>query len=414
MHLIADLHIHSKYSRATSKDMVLEKMAEMAKIKGINVLATGDFTHPIWLNDLKNKLISAESGLYKLKENDNGVRFIVSGEISSIYTRGGKTRRVHNLIILSSLEAAEKINEQLIQKGCNLHSDGRPIIGLDSQKLLNIVMESDPSALFVPAHIWTPWFSVFGSKSGFDSLEEVFGEDVKYIHALETGLSSDPLMNWRLSALDKYALISNSDAHSPNNFGREANVFDIELSYENLINAIKSKDPSKFLYTIEFYPEEGMYHFDGHRACQVRFSPEETKEYKKICPVCGKLLTIGVLSRVGDLADRPLGSQPKETIPFKRLVPLKEIIAEVLGVKGKTKKVEALYNDLINNFENEFNILLNVDIKNISSFSGEKLAEALKRVREGQLVINPGYDGEYGEVKIFNQNETDSDTFSVN
>ncbi|MCX6736726.1 MAG: endonuclease Q family protein, partial [Candidatus Parcubacteria bacterium] len=301
-----------------------------------------------------------------------------------------------------------------IQRGCNLHSDGRPIIGLDSQKLLNIVMESDPSALFVPAHIWTPWFSVFGSKSGFDSLEEVFGEDVKYIHALETGLSSDPLMNWRLSALDKYALISNSDAHSPNNFGREANVFDIELSYENLINAIKSKDPSKFLYTIEFYPEEGMYHFDGHRACQVRFSPEETKEYKKICPVCGKLLTIGVLSRVGDLADRPLGFQPKETIPFKRLVPLKEIIAEVLGVKGKTKKVEALYNDLINNFENEFNILLNVDIKNISSFSGEKLAEALKRVREGQLVINPGYDGEYGEVKIFNQDEIDSDTFSVN
>lgn len=401
MHLIADLHIHSKYSRATSKDMVLEKMAEMAKIKGINVLATGDFIHPIWLNDLKNKLVSAESGLYKLKENDNGVRFIVSGEISSIYTRGGKTRRVHNLIILSSLEAAERINEQLIQRGCNLHSDGRPIIGLDSQKLLNIVMEADASALFVPAHIWTPWFSVFGSKSGFDSLEEVFGEDVKYIKALETGLSSDPLMNWRLSALDKYTLISNSDAHSPNNFGREANVFDIELSYENLINAIKSKDLSKFLYTIEFYPEEGMYHYDGHRACQVRFSPEETKEYKKICPVCGKILTVGVLSRVGDLADRPLGFQPKNAIPFKRLVPLKEIIAEVLGVKGKTKKVEALYNDLINHFENEFNILLNVDIKNISSFSGEKLAEALKRVREGQLVINPGYDGEYGEVKIF-------------
>ena len=382
--------------------MVPEVIAETAKTKGINLIATGDFTHPLWIEDLKRKLVPAELGLYQLKEKQDQfpVRFIVGGEISSIYSRGGKTRRVHNVILLPSLESAEKINTRLSWQG-NLHSDGRPILGMDSQELLKIVLDIEPRALFIPGHAWTPWFAVFGSMSGFNSLKEAFGDDEKYIHAIETGLSSDPAMNWRLSALDKVTLVSNSDAHSPDNLGREVNVFDISMSYEAMYEAIVKKDKNKFLYTIEFYPEEGKYHYDGHRLCQVSSHPSETKKYKGICPVCHKSLTIGVLSRVEELADRPEGYVPENAIPYKKLVPLKEIIADVLNVQSKTKKVEEYYHNLISHFVNEFNVLLETGIKELIPYSSDKIAEAIQRVRDGKLIIKPGYDGEYGKIKIF-------------
>lgn len=410
MRIIADLHIHSKYSRATSKDMDLEHIALIAKEKGINIIATADFTHPLWFRELKEKLEPAEEGLYKLKnlpsnlQSQSEVRFIVSTEISNIYQRGGKTRRVHNLIILPSLEAAEKINKVLSWQG-NLKSDGRPILGLDSEELLKIVFEAEPQAMFIPCHIWTPWFAVFGSMSGFDSLEEAFGENVKYLSALETGLSSDPKMNWRLSKLDNFALVSNSDAHSPDKLGREANVFDLDLNYYSIREAIVKKDKNRFLFTIEFFPEEGKYHYDGHRLCKISMSPEERKKIKGICPVCGKPLTVGVLSRVDELADRENGYLPPNAIPFKSLVPLKEIIAETFNVGINTKIVEEKYRPLITSFGNEFNVLLDAPLEEISKTTDPQIVEGIKRVREGNLYIEPGYDGEYGKVKIFKEEE---------
>jgi uncharacterized protein (TIGR00375 family) len=414
MKIITDFHLHSKYSRATSRDMDLEHIFQAAQERGINVVGTGDFTHPEWFKELKNKLEPAEEGLYKLKDqegekkaldkNQDLTRFIVTGEISNIYTRNGKGRRVHNLIVLSSLDAAEKISNILSWQG-NIKSDGRPILGMDSEELLKIVMESDPQALFIPAHIWTPWFGVLGSMSGFDSLEDAFGENIKYLAALETGLSSNPLMNWRLSSLDDFALVSNSDAHSPQNLGREANVFDIELNYSAISEAIKKKDPSKFLYTIEFFPEEGKYHYDGHRLCQTRMSPQETKEVKGICPKCGKKLTVGVLSRVDELADREMGFKPQNIIPYKSLVPLPEIIAEALGVKSRTKTVIEHYKKLIEKFSNEFNILLDVSLQDLSAFTLPEIAQGIEKVRKGDLIIEPGYDGEFGKVKIFQEGE---------
>ena len=414
MKIISDFHLHSKYSRATSRDMDLEHIFQAAQERGINVVGTGDFTHPEWFKELKNKLEPAEEGLYKLKgqegkkkaldKNQDLTRFIVTGEISNIYTRNGRGRRVHNLVVLSSLEAAEKISNTLSWQG-NIKSDGRPILGMDSEELLKIVMESDPRALFIPAHIWTPWFGVLGSMSGFDSLGDAFGENIKYLAALETGLSSNPLMNWRLSSLDDFALVSNSDAHSPQNLGREANVFDIELNYSAISEAIKKKDPSKFLYTIEFFPEEGKYHYDGHRLCQTRMSPQETKEVKGICPKCGKKLTVGVLSRVDELADREMGFKPQNIIPYKSLVPLPEIIAEALGVKSRTKTVIEHYKKLIEKFSNEFNILLDVSLQDLSAFTLPEIAQGIEKVRKGDLIIEPGYDGEFGKVKIFQEGE---------
>jgi uncharacterized protein (TIGR00375 family) len=276
---------------------------------------------------------------------------------------------------------------------------------MDSEELLKIVMESDPRALFIPAHIWTPWFGVLGSMSGFDSLEDAFGENVKQLAALETGLSSDPLMNWRLSALDNFTLISNSDAHSPAKLGREVNIFDTELNYSSISKAIREKDPLKFLYTIEFFPEEGKYHYDGHRLCQVRMSPQQTKENKGICPKCGKKLTIGVLSRVDELADRETGFKPKNAIPYKSLVPLPEIIAEALGVQSRTKTVDEYYKKLIERFSNEFAILLDVSLKDLSAFTLPEIVQGIERVRKGELIIEPGYDGEFGKVKIFQEEE---------
>lgn len=402
MKFVADLHIHSKYSRATSKEMNLESLDQWAKIKGIKVLATGDFTHPAWFQEIKTKLEEAEPGLYKLKGSETGTRFLLSVEISSIYSQGGKTRRVHNLILAPSMEVAEKINIALSWQG-NIKSDGRPILGISSMDLAKLVFGISEEAVIIPAHAWTPWFSIFGSMSGFDTIEECFGEYANKIFALETGLSSDPAMNWRLSKLDNISLISNSDSHSAEKIGREANVFDTELSFAGIIDAIKSRDLKKFLYTIEFFPEEGKYHYDGHRLCGVVLSPEETKKKNKICPQCGKPLTVGVMYRVNELADRSNSFISKARVPFKKVVPLLEIIREIFGVASATKKVRAEYDHLIDVFGTELAILIDVPLEEIKARGSIELANALDKVRSGNISIQPGYDGEYGKVSIFGE-----------
>jgi len=407
MKFIADFHIHSKYARATSPRMDIQNLDKWAKIKGIKVLGTGDFTHPNWFGELKDKLEPAESGLFKVKNAVQGTRFILSAEISCIYSKGGRVRKIHIVVLAPSFEAVEKINTHLDTIG-NLASDGRPILGLDAKELTKIILNSSENCLIVPAHIWTPWFSLFGSKSGFDSIEECFEEYSKHIYAVETGLSSDPEMNWKLSALDKITLISNSDSHSPEKIGREANVFDTKLDYFSIIKAIKAKDPKKFLYTIEFFPQEGKYHYDGHRNCDISLSPKESKKYNNICPRCGKSLTIGVLNRVQELADRPESSRPKSAIPFKSLVPLREIIAEALGMTVNAKRVEKNYFDLIDKFDNEFKILLDAPLQELESILPLEIAEGITRVRNGNVFIEPGYDGVYGKVRIFSRGEQKS------
>jgi uncharacterized protein (TIGR00375 family) len=405
MKFIADFHIHSKYSRATSKDMDLESLDKWAKIKGIKVLGTGDFTHPEWFRNLKGKLESAEQGFFRIRNSDSETRFILTAEISCIYSKKNRVRKIHLLVFAPSFEVVEKINVHLGWIG-NLKADGRPILGLDAKELAKIILNISNDCLVVPAHIWTPWFSLFGSKSGFDSIEECFEEYSKYIYVIETGLSSDPAMNWRLSSLDRVALISNSDSHSPSKIGREANVFDLaNLSYQNLLEAIKTKDSQKFLYTIEFFPEEGKYHYDGHRSCNISFSPEESKKYNNLCPVCGKPLTIGVLNRVDELADRPSGFKLESAIPYKSLIPLEEIIADSLGLTVNTRQVQEEYKNLIKQFGNEFNVLLNVDRQELEAASHPEIAEGVIRVREEKVFIEPGYDGVYGKIKIFNQGE---------
>ena len=410
MTLIADFHIHSKYSRATSQNMDLEHIFLSALSKGINIVGTADFTHPLWIEEIKNKLEEAGNGLYQLKseiikelkiskEKSSKVKFIISGEISNIYSKGGKVRRIHNIILLPSIESAIKINNVLSWQG-NLKSDGRPILGISTEELIKIVFEVENQAMFIPAHIWTPWFSLFGSMSGFDSLEEAVGDYKKYITALETGLSSDPKMNWRVKFLDSFALVSNSDAHSPENLGREANVFNIDYSYYQLKEIIEKKDKEKFLYTIEFFPEEGKYHYDGHRMCQVRMSPEERKKNNGLCPVCHRPLTIGVLSRIDELAQRKDEEKPENAIPYINLIPLKEVIADVLNTNTKTKIVENYYQILIQNFENEFNILIDVEPQEIAKITDERIALGIEKMRKGEVFIEPGYDGEYGKIKI--------------
>ncbi len=437
MRFIADLHIHSKYSRATSKDMTLEELDRWADDKGISVMATGDFTHPEWFKEIKEKLEPAEPGLFKLKSQHKRktikdtlaeTRFFLSTEISSIYSRQlpagmKKVYRNHNLIFSPDIATVEKINAQLGWIG-NLKSDGRPILGLDARELAKIIFNTSPEACVVPAHIWTPWFSMFGSMSGFDSIEECFGQYAENIFAGETGLSSDPAMNWRLSQLDKIALISNSDSHSLQRIGREANIFDTELSYAGIIKAIKSGVPSKrrtiddkqrekFVATIEFFPEEGKYHYDGHRNCNVIFSPEETKKHNGICPKCGRKLTIGVMNRVEKLADRPeIEAKAKgyyksydNLVPYYNLIQLDEIIAESYGVGAASKKVKEKYTDLIKEFGSELKILLEIDAEEIEKVAGNQIGQAVKMVREGKLKIRPGYDGEYGQVKIFSEGQ---------
>lgn len=426
MKYICDFHIHSKYSRATSRDMDLENLNKWAKIKGVDVLGTGDFTHPGWLRELKEKLEPAEKGLYKIKSRifpppnsspslregeDKGgggyVRFILTAEISSIYSKNNKVRRIHNIIFAPNFETVEKINTQLGWIG-NLKSDGRPILGLDAKELAKIVLNISPDCMIIPAHAWTPWFSIFGSKSGFDSIQECFDEYSKYIYAIETGLSSDPAMNWRLSALDNIVLISNSDSHSPGKIGREANVFEGDkMDYYAISGAIKREQNSalKLVETIEFFPEEGKYHFDGHRACGVSFSPEESKKHKNICPKCERPLTIGVMNRVGELADRPIGERPQNAAPYKSLIPLGEIIADALGVGPSSKAVKKSYENLIKDLGSEFKILLEASREQIEKASIPEIAEGVMRVRDGKVHIESGYDGEYGKIKIFKKEE---------
>jgi len=391
MKYLADLHIHSKYSRATSKDMDLDGISRWAKIKGIDVVATGDFTFPAWFEELNKKLKPAEDGFYEY----NGVRFVVNVEISSIYKKGDKTRKIHNLVFAPSLEIAGKIRNALDKIG-NIKSDGRPILKLDAEKLAEIVFTISEECVIVPAHAWTPWFSIFGSKSGFDSISEAFGKYADKIFAIETGLSSDPAMNWRLSQLDKIALISCSDAHSPQKLGREVCVFDTGFSYKAMFEAIRTKDKSKFLYTVEFFPEEGKYHYDGHRKCEICWHPRETKKNGGVCLVCGKRVTVGVMSRVDDLADREEGTVPENAVPFKSMVPLQEIIAEVMKKGVNTKGVQETYFKLIGQFGSEFKILLDVPAADLP----QDIGAAIKKVRTGKVKIEPGYDGEFGVVGI--------------
>jgi len=398
----ADFHIHSKYSRATSPLMNLENLDKWAKIKGIKVLGTGDFTHPDWFKNLKTKLEPAEAGLFKLKNSISPTRFILTSEISCIYSKNNKVRKIHIIIFADSLDAVDKINFQLAKIG-NLKADGRPILGLDAKELAKIALNISEHSLVIPAHIWTPWFAIFGSKSGFDTIEECFEEYTKYIYAVETGLSSDPAMNWRLSQLDKVTLISNSDAHSLQKIGREANIFDTEVNYQSIFDAIKFKNTKKFLYTIEFFPEEGKYHYDGHKTCDLCLSPQESKKYNNICPRCGKTLTIGVLNRVEKLADRPEGFKPKNIIPFKSLIPLQEIIAESVGKSVASKEVVKQYNNLTVKLGSEFKILLEASHEEIKKNSLPEIADGIIRVRKGKVFIEPGYDGVYGKIKIFSE-----------
>jgi uncharacterized protein (TIGR00375 family) len=402
MKFIADFHIHSKYSRATSKSTDLENISKWAEIKGVKVISCGDFTHPRWIRDIKELLKPAEPGLFKLDNSET--RFILTTEISCIYSKNGKVRKIHAVVFAPSVDVSEKINEELGKIG-NLHSDGRPILGLDVKELLRIVLDVSKDCMLVPAHCLTPWFGLFGSKSGFDSIEECFEELSPYIYAVETGLSADPEMIWRIPDGRKVALLSNSDAHSPEKIGREANVFDTELSYFAILDAIKTRDPKKFLETIEFFPEEGKYHYDGHMDCKIYLSPEESKEYSELCPVCGRPLTVGVLNRVQKLADKEEGFVPEGAIPFRKIIPLKEVISEVFGVGTISKRVDKEYHKMIEGVGSEFYILLDAPIEKIKDVSGERMADGIKRMREGKINIRPGYDGEFGKISIFSQEE---------
>ena len=403
MEFIADFHIHSKYSRATSRSMDVKSLAEWAKLKGITLMGTGDFTHHLWLEELKHNLEDCANGLYKY----NGVYFILTAEVSSIYSKRGKTYRIHNVIFAPSFKAVDKINERLGRIG-NLASDGRPILGLDAAELARIVFDIDENCMVIPGHIWTPWFSLFGSMSGFDRIEDCFEEQTGKIFALETGLSSDPAMNWRLSALDKFTLISNSDSHSPQKIGREANVFNCELDYKIIREVLKTKDKKRFLYTIEFFPEEGKYHFDGHRLCGIRWSPRETREHNGKCPKCGRQVTVGVVNRVEKLADRPEGFTPDNAIPFKSFIPLDEIIADSRGVSKTSVMVERDYRSYLAKFGTEFDILMRASEQELAKGLPPKVAEGVLKVRAGKVHIKAGFDGEYGEVSIFKGEEKES------
>lgn len=404
MKFIADFHIHSKYSRATSPLMDLENIAKAAETKGLQVIGTGDFTHPAWFDELKEQLVPAEQGLYKLKNQENPTRFILTAEISCIYSKAGAVRKIHILIFAPDFETVEKINASLDKIG-NLKADGRPILGLDAKELAKIALNANEKCLVIPSHCLTPWFAIFGSKSGFDSIKECFEDYSKYIYAMETGLSADPAMIWRIPDGRKLTLISCGDAHSLPKLGREACVFDTDLSYDSIAKVIKEKDNSKFLYTIEFFPEEGLYLFDGHRKCDICFSPAETKKHQGICPVCGKPLVVGVLNRVGTIADKPEGFKPTNVIPYKSLIPLQGIIAEVVSVGVQSKKVQGLYKETIKKLGPELHILLDEPIENIKKQGLPEIAEAISRVRQGRVHLEPGYDGVYGKVKIFSDVE---------
>lgn len=398
--IVADFHIHSRYSRACSKDLTVAELAKWAKIKGIGVLGTGDFTHPLWLQELKETLRATGGGLFEAE----GVRFLLTAEVNTLFYKGGKAHQIHHVLLAPSIEAVERINKELGSFG-GLSLDGRPMLQMEAWRLVEIVLGIEPRCLVVPAHAWTPWFAIFGSTSGFDTVEECFEHQAERIVALETGLSSDPAMNWRLKRLDRYALLSNSDAHSARRIGREANVFECELSYDAVVGAIRRKDPMQFLYTVEFFPEEGKYHFDGHRNCKIRWAPQETKRQGGRCSVCGRKVTVGVMHRVEELADRPEGVVPERAIPFKRVVPLEEIIAEALGVGVGTQAVERDYQQLIYHCGTEFDVLLHAAEEPLRKATTPKIVDGILRMRQGQVSIEPGYDGEYGTVRIFSEAE---------
>ncbi|MCP3958209.1 MAG: UvrD-helicase domain-containing protein [bacterium] len=415
MRFYADLHIHSKYSRATSKNCDLEHLALWARRKGISVVATGDFTHPAWFDEIREKLVPAEPGLFRLRpdlesEIDRRLpgscagptRFMLEVEISTIYKKGEKTRKVHHLIYAPDIDTASRFRDRLGQIG-NIASDGRPILGLDSRHLLEITLESGPDAYLVPAHIWTPWFAVLGSKSGFDTVEDCYGDLAGHIFAVETGLSSDPPMNWRVSLLDRYSLVSSSDAHSPPMLGREACVFSTELDYFAMRQALENGEG--YEGTVEFFPEEGKYHMDGHRACQVRLEPEETRRHDGRCPECGKPVTVGVMHRVESLADRTEPIRPEKAAPFRSLVPLPEIMSEICGVGPKSKTVGARVASLVARLGPELEILERLPLEDLGRHTDPVLTEAIDRLRRGHVVREGGYDGEYGTIRMFEPGE---------
>jgi len=408
MQQILDLHIHSKYSRACSPQLTLENIDKACRTKGVDIVATGDFTFPDWFSSIKSELEEVgSSGLYKLKSAaDDKIKFLLSTEFALIYKDKEKARRIHIMIHAPNIKSVEELNNYLDKK-YNIRSDGRPILGMSAPDLVKLCLSIHPHFLIYPAHIWTPWFAVFGSKSGFNSMEECFHNQTEHIYAYETGLSSDPEMNWRLSALDKLTLLSNSDAHSLVNIGREANVMDLdEITYNEIYKAIKEKDLKKLKYSIEFYPEEGMYHYDGHRECGVRFAPAETKKNKGTCPKCKKPLTVGVMNRVEELADREVDFKPENAVPFKKLVELDKIIAEALNIKSRSaKQVQKEYKYLINMLGSELDILIKADLEKIKNTISPEIIKGIKRVRKGKLVIKPGFDGQYGIIKIFREDE---------
>jgi len=421
MQVIADLHFHSKYSRAVSPDMVLPEIARWAVVKGIDLVTTTDFTHPLWLREIRANLEEVEEGTYRLKGQKKPL-FILTTEISSIYTQGGRLRRIHNLVFAPNLEEAGRIEEQLASRG-NVMSDGRPIFGLSAREITEIILDISPESLIIPAHAWTPHFSLYGSESGFDSMEECFGNMAKNIYAIETGLSSDPAMNWRIGELDNRSIISCSDAHSGAKLGREATVFapsengTSNLSYENIRKAIMQQPGGlKISHTIEFYPEEGKYHYTGHRNCQVKQSPEQTRKLGTACPVCGKGLTVGVMHRVEQLATREIPNSKFQITndeygvkwigyesrpPYVMLVPLLEILAEAMGSSVSGQKATNEYKKLTSSFGGEFNVLLTTKLEEISKVSGPRVTEAIKKIRSGDIVVDPGYDGIFGTVKIW-------------
>ncbi|MEM8931666.1 MAG: UvrD-helicase domain-containing protein, partial [Acidobacteriota bacterium] len=415
MRFYADLHVHSKYSRATSRDLDLEHLALWGKRKGLTVIATGDFTHPAWWDILRDELIPAEPGLFRLKPEveraidaelpvscRRPVRFLLEVEISTIYKKGEKTRKVHHLIYAANFDTAGRFRDRLGAIG-NIASDGRPILGLDSRHLLEITLESGDDAFLIPAHIWTPWFSAMGSKSGFDSIDDCYGDLAEHLFAVETGLSSDPPMNWRVSHLDRFTLVSSSDAHSPGKLGREANVFDTELDYFAMRRALETGDG--WGGTVEFFPEEGKYHLDGHRACGVRFEPDDTRRHEGRCPSCGKPLTVGVLHRVEALADRPVDHVPDATPPFRSLVPLPEVVGELRGYGPQSKAVRGVVAALTARLGPELEILEQMPIEDVRRGSDTMVAEAVSRLRAGKVRAEGGFDGEYGTIRVFEPDE---------
>ncbi len=420
MKFIADIEIHSKYARAVSPEMTLENIGLGAAKKGVLVVGTGDLTHPLWFADIKKKLEPAvEPGLFKLKTefiqkwgpyDSSQTRFMLTGEISCIYSKNGRVRKIHNLIFVPDIETAEKVIAKLSWIG-NLKADGRPILGLDSKELLKILRDASPDAVLIPAHVWTPWFGIFGSKSGFDSLEECFDELTGEVFAIETGLSSDPDMNWRIPFLDGKTIMSSSDPHSLRNIGREANMFDCQPSYFEIMNAFKTNDRKKFISTLEFYPEEGRYHLDGHAACKIVLNPDESSKNKNLCPVCGRPLTIGVMNRIEELAakDRPAGFKLEGARPFVHLVALEKIIGEAIDLGPQTKGVAKIYQEMLEKLGSEIKILTEVSDSDLASVAKPEVAEAIKRVRSGKIRFDPaGYDGEYGILKIFDGAERKS------